>query len=106
MEQSIVYKDFNGAVLKTVTKAWIDQFLLGCQLETLDSSTSGVWYFYGAGGQMTDKKEYDYGLIGSTPCQRQSGAGSPPPTGVTPTRETVTAYQTFPSTPIFPSVPP
>src|SRR6266404_1036842 len=108
MESSIVYKDFSGSVLKTITKAWIDQFLLGCQLETLDNgSTSGVWYFYGAGGQMTDKKEYDYGLIGSTPCRPGVGPGpvSPPPSGVTPTRETVTTYQSFPSTPIFPSSP-
>ncbi len=107
MERSIVYKDFSGAVLKTVTKAWIDPLLLGCQLETLDNgSTSGAWYFYGPGGQMTDKKEYDYGLIGSTPCQPGStGTVSPPPSGVTPTRETVTTYKNFVSTPIFPSAP-
>ena len=101
MERSIVYKNFSGTVLKTATKAWIDGLRLGCQLETLDNgSTSGAWYFYGSGGQMTDKKEYDYGLIGSTPCQP-----STPPSGVTPTREAVTTYQNFASTPIFPSAP-
>jgi len=42
MEKTIVYKDFSGTTLKTVTKAWIDQFLLGCELDTLDGgSTSG-----------------------------------------------------------------
>lgn len=106
-EKTIVYKDFSGAVLKTVTKAWIDKFLMGCQLETLDDgSTSGMWYFYGAGGQLTDKKEYDYGLIGSTPCQQGSvtlhGPVSSPPGGM-PSRETVTTYQSFPAPPTFSS---
>jgi hypothetical protein len=107
MEQSIVYKDFNGAVLKTATKAWQDHFLLGCELQTLDNGLiSGTWFSY-ARGQLTDKKEYDYGLITSaSSCQPvQNGGSSPPPTGITPTRETVTAYQPFPATPIYPSTP-
>jgi YD repeat-containing protein len=60
VEQSIVYKDFSGAVLKTVTKAWIDKQLLGCELEQLDTGViSGRWYSYSSGDQLTDKKEYD-----------------------------------------------
>jgi RHS repeat-associated protein len=99
MEQSIVYKDFNGSVLKTVTKGWGDYFLLGCELQTLDNgSISGTWFSY-AWGELTDKKEYDYGLITSaSSCQ----GSSPPPTGITPTRETTTTYQSFSATPIFP----
>jgi RHS repeat-associated protein len=105
-EQSVTYQDFSGAVLKTVTKAWINQLLLGCEVETLDNgSNSGAWYSYGSGNQMTDKKEYDYGLIGSpAACQGSyNGVVSSPPSGVTPTRETATAYQGFSSTPIFSS---
>jgi RHS repeat-associated protein len=107
MEQTIVYKDFNGAVLKTVTKAWGDYFLLGCELQTLDNgSISGTWFSYGSGGQLTDKKEYDYGLITSaSACQPgpYHQGSSPPPSGITPTRETATTYQPFSATPIFPS---
>jgi hypothetical protein len=103
VEQSVVYKDFNGTTLQTVTKAWQDPFLLTCELETLDNgSISGTWYSYGSGGQMTDKKEYDYGLISSTSA---CVTGASPPSGVTPTRETAITYQSFASTPIFPSTP-
>jgi len=100
MEQSIVYKDFNGSVLKTVTKGWGDYFLLGCELQTLDNgSISGTWFSHSFGGQLADKKEYDYGLITSaSSCQGSSS----PPTGITPTRETTTTYQSFSATPIFP----
>ncbi|MBI1748487.1 MAG: RHS repeat protein, partial [Acidobacteria bacterium] len=70
--------------------------LLNCTLTQLDNGMiSGAWYSYGPGGQITDKKEYDYGLINSGPCTYSAPAN--------PTRETVTAYQSFLPTPIFPS---
>lgn len=106
VEQSVTYQDFSGAPLKTVTKAWLDTLLLGCEIDALDTgAVSGTWYSYGYGDQITDKKEYDYGLIGSaTACQGNNiGTVSPAPSGVTPTRETITAYKTFLSTLIFPS---
>ena len=99
LEQSIQYKGTSGAVLRTATKGWFDQYTLACELNTLDNGLiSGTFFTYGSGGQVTDKKEYDYGLITSTTaCQNGSAA----PTGITPTRETVTTYQTFPATPIY-----
>ncbi len=107
-EQSVVYKDFGGNTLKTVTKAWIDPHLLSCELVTLNNgATSGSWYLYGPvgqlpdkGGQIVDKKEYDYNLISPSACVNFA---SPP--SITPTRETATTYQTFANTPIFSSVP-
>ena len=107
LEKSVIYDDFSGATLKTVTKGWINSLLLGCEIETLDNgANSGAWYSYGSGNQMTDKKEYDYGLIGSATACTGSGFGaSPPPSGITPTRETATSYQSFANTPIYPSGP-
>ena len=103
LEQSIQYKDTSGSVLRTATKGWFDQYTLACELNTLDNGLiSGTFYTYGSGGQVTDKKEYNYGLITSTTvCQNGSAA----PTGITPTRETVINYQTFPNTPTYPSGP-
>lgn len=97
VESSIAYKDFSGTLLRTVNKGWIDQYLLGCETETLDDGEiSGKWYQYDAHSQQTDQKEYDYGTL-STSCSSAT-ATSPPST--TPTRETVTAYQAFGTTPI------
>ncbi len=103
VEQSVSYYGTNGSLLKTVTKAWIDQYRLGCELVTLDNGqVSGTFYSYGAGDQVTDKREYDYGLITSvSACQGSGSTVSSPPSGVTPTRETVYNYQSFGSTPIF-----
>ena len=103
VEQTIVYKDTNGSTLRTMTKAWFDPYLLGCELSTLDNGLiTGRWNTYGTLGQLTDKKEYDYGLITSaSTCQSNSGT-VPPPSGITPTRETAISYQSFPNSPIFP----
>jgi len=66
-EQKPVYSDFNGNTLKTVYKNWQDLFLLTCELEQLDNGLiSADFYTYGLGSQVTDKKEYDYGMITST----------------------------------------
>jgi RHS repeat-associated protein len=104
VEQTVVYKDFGGATLRTETKGWLDQYSLACQLETLDTGLiSGTFYSYvPSRALLTDKKEYDYGLISSTSvCQNGSSA----PSGITPTRETATSYRSFANTPIFPAGP-
>jgi YD repeat-containing protein len=103
VEQTITYKDWNSSTLRIVTKAWFDQYLLGCELVTLDNGMiSGAWNNY-SNAQLTDKKEYDYGLISSAgSCQNTSGSISPPAS--TPTRETAIAYQSFPVTPISGSI--
>jgi RHS repeat-associated protein len=94
-ESSIIYKDVSGGTLLTVTKGWLSQSLLNCELKTLNNGLiSGTYYSYGPGGQVTDTKEYEYGLITST-----SGCytGYPPataPSGITPTRETAITYLT------------
>ncbi len=96
VESQVIYKDTTGTVIKTVTKGWWDQFSLGCEVDTIGSSgaSSAVFYTYGTGDVVTDKKEYDYGLVGPSSCSNGAAA----PTNVTPTRETVTAYQSFPPT--------
>jgi RHS repeat-associated protein len=107
VEQTVSYYGTDGSLLRTATKAWFDAYELGCELTTLDSGQiSGAFYTYGSGTQVTDKKEYDYGLITSaTACQGAGSTVSTPPSGVTPTRETVHNYQTFAATPIFTSGP-
>ena len=103
VENTITYYDFSGALLKTTTKAWVGagNNLLGAECTTLpNGQTSGIFYQYqnevgtgqnqGLPDLVTDKAEYDYGLV-TTPCVRPS---------TTPTRETITAYQTFGITPL------
>ncbi len=106
VEQTVTYKDWTGSTLRTVTKGWLDQYRLGCELSTLDSGAiSGTFYIYGSGTQVTNKKDYDYGLITSTSACPTAPNSITPPTGVTTSRETAITYQTFPNTPIFPSGP-
>jgi RHS repeat-associated protein len=104
VETTIQYYDTSDALLETVTKGWYDQNELACELHTLNNGLiSGVFYTYGPGGQVTDKKEYDYGQITSTSvCPAIVGTPNAP-SGVT--RETVTTYQSFPATSIFTSAP-
>lgn len=106
IENQIVYKDFNGAVLRTITKNWFSAGgptpptpLQLSECTTLPNSgpTSGTFYTYGNLDVVTDKKEYDYGIVSSTACAQ--GASAPT---ATPTRETIYAYQSFPNTPLFP----
>jgi RHS repeat-associated protein len=98
VEQTVVYDDTSGKTLKTVGKYWLDPYELGCETETLDDgSVSGTYYSYGPGRTITDKKEYDFGIL-KVPCSNYLAPANP-------TRETVTTYQTFASTPIFQVVP-
>ena len=103
VESSVVYYGTTGSVLRTVNKNWLDQYRMRSECTTLDTgTTSGTFYSYGGsysygtGSQIIDKKEYDYGLVASGTCQLPT---------TTPTRETLTSYESFPDTPIFPSAP-
>jgi len=96
VEQSVTYKDMSGATLRTVSKTWLDQYKLSSEKTTLDNGLSSqVTYTYGSPSgactfspscQLIEKDEYDFG---------QS----------TPSRKTVTNYQTFAATPIYSSTP-
>jgi RHS repeat-associated protein len=90
-ETQTVYQDVGGAVLKTVTKTWFDLFVISSETTALGSGTSAptseVTYTYGPGDQVTQKEEYDF------------GSGAPGSL----LRKTVTNYQTFGVTPIFPA---
>jgi RHS repeat-associated protein len=96
VEQSIVYNDTSGALLQTVTKGWNDQYTMACEVDTLGPSgpSSAVFNTYGTGDVLTDKKEYDYGLVAPSSCFN----GATAPSGVAVTRETVTTYQSFGAT--------
>jgi RHS repeat-associated protein len=96
-ESSIVYNDYSGATLETVNKAWSGLYDLVCQSTSLGSSssnpcgggtpnstTSYVTYVYHAVGSVTNKTEYDFGKT-------------------SPSRVTVTNYQTFAASPIYQS---
>ncbi|HTD23493.1 MAG TPA: RHS repeat-associated core domain-containing protein [Terriglobales bacterium] len=86
----------------TTSKAWFDENKLGCEVETLQDgvTSSGKWYAY-SGIYVTDIKEYDYGQVSASACQRSStfpyDPAAPPPN---PTRETATTYITIQS-PLF-----
>jgi len=93
VEQTVVYENAAGTALRTTGKVWYDPYELYSQQTILSDSTatakptSQTTYTYGAGAQITDKQEYDY------------GAGAPGPL----LRNTVTKYQSFAATPIYPS---
>jgi len=97
-------------LLKTETKGWFSASnppLLECAFETLDNGlASGKFYQYRPnyvfnGGQITDVKEFAFGQVAASACASSVGL----PTLPTPVRETVTTYQTFANTPIYPSNP-
>lgn len=94
VETSIQYFDWNGSLLKTVTKGWDDQFRLDCDLETLPNGlTSGHFYtYYGMGLKVSDEKDFDYGQItGPAPSACYNLATAP--SGRTPLRETISDFQ-------------
>lgn len=101
VEQSVVKYDWGQAtILETDTEGWLDQYELGCETVTMGSSgpTRGVFYAYGPGAQITDKKEYDYGGVSSSQCIN----GATAPSG--PLRETQTSYcSVSPTTAVFPT---
>ena len=106
VERTVIYKDWTGSTLRTVTKGWVDQYRLGCELTTLDNGLiSGAFYIRGFGGDLKNEKDFDYGLITSTSACPTGASSSVPPSGVTPSREIDITNQAFPNTPIFPSGP-
>lgn len=108
-EAAITTQDGSGSLVKTETKSWngVNQLAGDC-VTPANAGTSGEFYKYQPGPTIggltaiypteliTDKAEYNNGLVSSASCQQPSTA---------PTRETVTTYQSFSSTPIFPSGP-
>jgi YD repeat-containing protein len=97
VESTIQYNDINGKSLQTVTEIWGSPNGLLAKCTTLpNGQTSGIFYQHPFGNGVyldlvTDKAEYDYGLVSSTSCVQPSSA---------PTRETLTTYQSFAITPI------
>ena len=90
VEQTVKYfKDSNtgGTPLRTMNKTWLNERQLASEQITLDNGlTSKTTYQYNANGQVTEKDDYDFG---------QS----------TPSRKTLTTYQAFPATALFPALP-
>jgi RHS repeat-associated protein len=96
VENTVIDKDWNGSILKTVTKAWQNQYLLTDETTQLGTGatapTSSVHYVYypaAQGFELQEKDEYNFG----------AGAKG------TLARKTVIAYASFPSTPIYPTAP-
>jgi RHS repeat-associated protein len=104
VEQTIQYSSTGsmaGTILRTVTKNWggysSNVPMIACETDMLDNNdTSGVFYGYGVGDVVTDKKEYEFTTVTAANCTNDSPPASP-------LRETVTAYQSFSPTPIFTS---
>jgi RHS repeat-associated protein len=83
VEQTVTYQDVGGAILKTVNKTWYNAQQLASEQLTVGGVTSQTTYAYGSpGGQLVEEDEYDFGAS-------------------SPTRKTVTAYQSFGTTPIY-----
>ena len=110
VEQTIkYYATTNTGVspLKTTTKNWKTSGyygntpLIGCEMQTLDNGTTigGTFYSYGNMGVLTEKKDYDFGQLGTT---SYCSTNEIPPTTPAPIRDVVINYQTFSDTPIFP----
>jgi RHS repeat-associated protein len=86
VEQAVTYSDFNGSVLETKHETWYNaQELESEQISFNGGSSSQTTYTYGSGGLVTSKYEYDFGAS-------------------TPSRETITNYQTFSAMPAFGAV--
>ena len=96
LESEIQYYDWSGALLRTVYKSWTSQYTMTCDSTTQGGMTSRADYAYSAyGAQVVDKKEWDWG---QAPDCRSASSG-------TPLRETLTNYQSFADTPIYPAGP-
>jgi RHS repeat-associated protein len=89
VEQAVVYKDSSLNTVRTVAKTWFDQYELQSEQTTLEDNTtaSKTTYTYGAGAQVTSMSDYDF------------------PSGTALVRKTVTNFQAFSATPLYPSGP-
>jgi RHS repeat-associated protein len=80
VESSITYYDTNGSLLKTVSKGWTNERLLGAQYTTFpNGQASKTTWLYDTNEMQTEHDDYDF------------GNPSPPST---PLRKTVTSYAT------------
>jgi YD repeat-containing protein len=83
VEETVTYQDGGGTTLETKTKSWYNaQQPQSEQISMNGGPNSQTTYTYGAGGEVTEKDEYDFGATSAT-------------------RKTVTNYQGFGTTPIF-----
>lgn len=105
VEQTVTTYDWGNTTspLALETKAWYDQFELACDFTTLNNGlSSGHFYQYGLGAQISDNKEYDFAQV-SSPASVCTGVGTNAslgpvpvaPSNTTPARETTTTSQTF-----------
>jgi len=87
LEQTVVTKNSAGTIIRTVAKTWFDQYELQSEKTTQEdgATASKTTYTYGPGAQVTSKSDYDF------------------PGGTALIRKTVTNYQAFNTTPIYPS---
>lgn len=99
LERTITRYDWNNVStpLDTETEGWYTGSIqpeLACDFHTgYDGKSTGHFYQY-AYGQISDDKQYDYGQI-ANPAAACTGSNPTAPSGVTPTRETVTQFQQF-----------
>ncbi|MGD0515828.1 MAG: hypothetical protein ABSA29_21190, partial [Terriglobales bacterium] len=90
VEASIAYYDTTGSLLKTVYKTWANTRLVTSQeTQYANGETSETTWSYNSREQQTEQDEYDFG---------SSGVGSL-------LRKTVTNYQQFNETPLYPDIP-
>lgn len=81
LESQITYDDYNGNLLETVTKSWVNEYeLASVQTTPAGEAASKVAYTYNSVGQVTETDEFDYGAS-------------------SPTRMTHTSYQGFAGAP-------
>jgi RHS repeat-associated protein len=92
VESSVLYhdNDTNGTLLKTVSKTWANPRLLTSQTTTYPGGQADeTTWSYNSREQQTEQDDYDFGL---------TGVGSL-------LRKTVTNYQAFGNTPLYPNAP-
>jgi RHS repeat-associated protein len=93
VENQVKYYDWGNTSqpMLTVNKGWYGPYFLNCEFRTwANGSVSGDFYQYNH-GQVSDHREYDFGELAASSCY----TGAPLPTSPTPTRETVTTFQSF-----------
>jgi len=90
VEYSVAYYDTNGSLLKTVYKTWASPTLLATEkTQYANGQESETAWSYNTREQETEKDDYDFGT---------SGVGAL-------LRKTVTNYQQFNNTPLYPNAP-
>ena len=97
VESKIVTTNSSSATVKTVAKNWYSAHYLQAELDTVAGGKSSLTtYTWNNTDQLTQKNEYDFGA----PVTQT--AGSPWTSTATPLRQTVSRYQPFSATKVFP----